>query len=70
MYYFKKIAILIIACIFFQHISLAQQPSNSVKASKEDKLKRMQWWTDARFSMFVHWGLYSYTAGINFYQPF
>lgn len=26
------------------------------------KSKRMQWWADARFGMFIHWGLYSLPA--------
>jgi alpha-L-fucosidase len=26
------------------------------------KAKRMQWWTDDRFGMFIHWGLYSLPA--------
>lgn len=26
------------------------------------KIKRMQWWTDARFGMFIHWGLYALPA--------
>lgn len=25
--------------------------------------KRMAWWTDARFGMFIHWGLYAVPAG-------
>lgn len=28
----------------------------------EQKCERMQWWTDARFGMFVHWGLYAMPA--------
>ena len=28
----------------------------------EQKAERMQWWTDARFGMFIHWGLYSMPA--------
>lgn len=24
---------------------------------------RMQWWREARFGMFIHWGLYSIPAG-------
>ena len=28
----------------------------------EQKLERMKWWTDARFGMFIHWGLYSLPA--------
>src|SRR3954452_21382471 len=25
--------------------------------------QRMQWWRDARFGMFIHWGLYAVPAG-------
>jgi len=28
----------------------------------EQKEKRMKWWTDARFGMFIHWGLYALPA--------
>lgn len=28
-----------------------------------EREKRMEWWRDARFGMFVHWGLYSGLAG-------
>lgn len=24
---------------------------------------KMKWWSDSKFGMFIHWGLYSYTAG-------
>ena len=27
--------------------------------TREQKLARMKWWTDARFGMFIHFGLYS-----------
>jgi len=27
-----------------------------------EKKKRMEWWTDARFGMFIHWGLYALPA--------
>ncbi|MCX2492120.1 alpha-L-fucosidase [Pedobacter sp. PF22-3] len=27
-----------------------------------EKTKRMEWWTDARFGMFIHWGLYALPA--------
>ena len=29
---------------------------------KSDKAEQMQWWTEARFGMFIHWGLYSLPA--------
>ncbi len=34
-----------------------------VKESVEQRDARMEWWRDARFGMFVHWGLYSGLAG-------
>ena len=38
--------------------SFAQLP----KETDEQKQKRMEWWTNARFGMFIHWGLYSLPA--------
>jgi alpha-L-fucosidase len=35
--------------------SFAQLP----KETEAQKIERMKWWTDARFGMFIHWGLYS-----------
>jgi len=32
-------------------------------APPTDQDKRMAWWRDARFGMFIHWGLYSIPAG-------
>lgn len=31
--------------------------------TKEQTDQRMQWWRDAKFGMFIHWGLYSVAAG-------
>ena len=33
------------------------------KESKESYEARMKWWHDARFGMFIHWGIYSVPAG-------
>lgn len=30
--------------------------------TEAEKNQRMKWWTDARFGMFIHWGLYSQAA--------
>jgi len=30
----------------------------------KEKEKRMQWWTEARFGMFIHWGVYAQFAGV------
>ncbi len=31
--------------------------------------ERMQWFADAKFGMFIHWGLYSIPAGVNWKNP-
>ena len=31
--------------------------------TSEEKDARMEWWRDARFGMFIHWGLYAVPAG-------
>jgi len=36
---------------------------NYLEESQADKDARMQWWRDARFGMFIHWGLYAVPAG-------
>ena len=39
----------------------AQQPAQ--RRLDPDHEKRMQWWREARFGMFIHWGLYAVPAG-------
>ena len=41
----------------------AADRSSSVTESPQRRDSRMQWWREARFGMFVHWGLYSGLAG-------
>jgi len=36
---------------------------NYLLETQQEKDARMQWWTEARFGMFIHWGLYSIPAG-------
>ncbi|HZH72202.1 MAG TPA: alpha-L-fucosidase, partial [Mariniphaga sp.] len=30
--------------------------------TEEEKAQRLSWWTDARFGMFIHWGIYALPA--------
>jgi alpha-L-fucosidase len=32
------------------------------KETEAQKVQRMKWWTDARFGMFIHWGVYALPA--------
>ena len=34
-----------------------------IKETKEERDQRMSWWREARFGMFIHWGLYAIPAG-------
>jgi alpha-L-fucosidase len=42
---------------------VAQTSDPSASAAVAQRDARMQWWRQARFGMFVHWGLYSGLAG-------
>jgi len=35
-----------------------------VSKKKEEQDKRMAWWREAKFGMFIHWGLYAIPAGV------
>ena len=35
----------------------------AVKETAEERNRRMEWWRDAKFGMFIHYGLYSGLAG-------
>lgn len=37
--------------------------TNFLDESTEVKSQRMQWWSESRFGMFIHWGLYASLAG-------
>jgi alpha-L-fucosidase len=52
------ILILLLATLAIQNTATAQLKTET----PEQKSKRMAWWTDARFGMFIHWGLYALPA--------
>jgi alpha-L-fucosidase len=41
----------------------ALAPTNTIAETKAQRDQRMKWWRDARFGMFIHWGLYAVPAG-------
>ncbi len=52
--------------ILFTCILLISMTVNAQKAKETKKLsdeERMEWWHEARFGMFIHWGVYSMWAG-------
>src|SRR5260370_29130702 len=38
---------------------VAAEPEPPPASGDEDRERRMKWWHEAKFGMFVHWGLYS-----------
>jgi alpha-L-fucosidase len=56
----KKLVMICLAAAI-SAMSMAQDSNNSA-VSRQNDLK-MQWWKEAKFGMFIHWGVYSVTAG-------
>ena len=50
-------AMLLVAC------SKQPQPRNYLNETKAERDARMKWWREARFGMFIHWGVYAVPAG-------
>ena len=55
------ISLLIISMISCKPKAAPQK--DFTKESRENYEARMKWWHDARFGMFIHWGIYSVPAG-------
>ncbi|MDW7691172.1 alpha-L-fucosidase [Flammeovirgaceae bacterium SG7u.111] len=55
----KHFTILTILALLLS-IGWGKQKANAQQITDEE---RMEWWTDARFGMFIHWGIYSVPAG-------
>ncbi len=43
---------------------LPKPATDYLNESEKDFNKRMEWWRDAGFGMFIHWGLYAVPAGV------
>src|SRR5213075_692785 len=56
----KKLFLLI---LFALNLIANSQTKNFLSETKQQKDQRMKWWRDARFGMFIHWGVYSVPAG-------
>jgi len=53
----KKIFLLLLVFLLCLQVTFSQE-------SKEARDKRMQWWREARFGMFIHWGPYAVWGGV------
>ncbi|MDH5706779.1 MAG: alpha-L-fucosidase [Candidatus Aminicenantes bacterium] len=61
------LCIMIFSTVFFLSCSLSKkeegEKGSMIKETKEERDKRMSWWREARFGLFIHWGLYALPAG-------
>jgi alpha-L-fucosidase len=55
--------ILTIILFFLLTTQFSCTQTDYLNESQTDKDARMEWWRDARFGMFIHWGLYAVPAG-------
>lgn len=56
----KKLVLLFLSALLLAGAVQAQTRTETEQQRKQ----RMQWWEEARFGMFIHWGIYSVPAGI------
>ncbi len=56
---------ILIAVLAFGGFTLRGEDMTQPQAeTKEQRDARMKWWREARFGMFIHWGVYSVPAGV------
>ncbi len=63
---YRKGLLIIVTCFLFllqTGYCQQQQPYEGVTGWQETKDKRMQWFREARFGLFIHWGLYAVAGG-------
>jgi len=58
----KRVQLLLFLVVLNAYPAFSQK--DYLKETKLEKDQRLQWWRDATFGMFVHWGVYSIPAGI------
>jgi alpha-L-fucosidase len=56
----KWMPVLLLMSSLWSRVHAQQAPTTE---SKESRDKRMAWWREARFGMFIHWGVYAVPAG-------
>src|SRR5262245_51839858 len=70
----RKRLLILTPILAFACLTHASPPRNAVPGanlcyasppaeSKAERDQRMKWWREARFGMFIHWGLYAVPAG-------
>ncbi len=53
---------MLLLCLMLTMIAASAQQKRLFNETAAQKKQRMSWWQDARFGMFIHWGLYAMPA--------
>ena len=53
---------LLLAALIVQ-FSCSKPTKEYMQETQQERDARMHWWREARFGMFIHWGLYAVPAG-------
>ena len=59
----KSVATILMTLTILASFTYAVQAQEAVSEARQKQDAKMKWWREARFGMFVHWGLYSGLAG-------
>jgi alpha-L-fucosidase len=57
------VCLLALLGLFSGNLVSAADETPAISETPAQKAERMKWWSDARFGMFIHWGVYSVPAG-------
>ena len=63
----KTIILTLLALLCFSHLFSQEKIWDETETQKQE---RMQWWTNDRFGMFIHWGLYALPARHEWVQKY
>ena len=59
----KKNILLLLGVLLLMLEGCSTAPEDYMQENASDYARRMEWWRDARFGMFIHWGPYAVFAG-------
>ena len=59
----KKVALFLLTVVFSFNVVQQALAQDLTLETLEQRDARMSWWREARFGLFIHWGLYSIPAG-------
>lgn len=63
----KKLILGLVVCLvinFSSHAQSKSEPYEGLKEWQDTKEQRIEWFNEARFGMFIHWGLYAAAGGL------